>query len=101
MAYRDSRVTLQQQAGHRTADDLAATNDNRVGAGDFNIVSVQQLNDSSRRTGHKARTAHGQQPYVCRMKGINVLPGIDGLNDYRVIDLLRQWQLHEDAIYRV
>ena len=41
-----------------------------------------------------------QQTDVFGMKGVYVLRGGDGPDDCPLVDLFRQGQLHEDAVYR-
>ena len=40
----DSGVAREQQQRHRLADNLAAANDDRAGAGDRDLLSIEQCN---------------------------------------------------------
>ena len=71
-----------------------------VGPGDRDVVAQQQLLDAVRRAGQEPRPALHDPAHVLGMEGVDVLQRIDGLEHPRLVDLLRQRQLHQDAVDR-
>src|SRR5829696_7583205 len=91
-------VSLEEQLGHRTSDDLAATNHTSIHPSHLDTEIVKQLNDPCGRAGYKYRPAHRQLARVYRMKTIDVLCGIDRLDDLRFINRRGQRKLSQDPI---
>ena len=94
-------AALHEHDRHRLADDVAAAHDHHVPAGDLDVVAHQQLLNAVRRAGQEPRPALHDAAHVLRMKGIDVLQRVDGVQHARVVDLLRQRQLHQDAVDRL
>src|SRR5882762_10091448 len=91
-------MPLQQQAGYRPADDLTAADYARVRAGNFDLVAIQQLNDSRWSAWNESGTTHCQQTYVRRVEGIHVLRWIDCFKNRGLVNLFWQRQLNQDAV---
>lgn len=80
VAHRDGGVRPLEQLGHRRADDLAATDDDGVGAGDRNARTSDQLHAAVRRARQKtaevpdgnATLVHGVQTVgkACTIKAV-------------------------------
>ena len=60
----------------------------------------QQFTDPQRRARHEPRRTDREEADVERVKAVDVLQGIDPLDDGRLVDLLGQRQLHQDAVDR-
>ncbi len=73
MADRHGGVPVQQQQGHRLADDVAPPDDDRPRARDRDLRSLQQLDDSRRRAGDQRRPILDQTSNVDRVKAVHVL----------------------------
>ena len=61
-------------------------------------VSRQQRHAAVRRAGAQRRALQHQAADVVRMKAVDVLQRIDALGDALRVDVLRQRQLHQDAV---
>ena len=85
---------------HRLADDIAATDDDRLLTVHGNIRQFQHADAAGRRAGHKPRLPGHQPTDIDRMEPIDILGRIDAVEDlgFTVSNLLRQWQLHQDAV---
>ena len=100
----DGGVARQQQLRHRLADDVGAADDDRLGAGERPVQglrgAVDQHHAAGRRAGHERalQRPRRQQAGVERVKTVNVLARIDGLQHLFGVYLPRQRQLHEDAV---
>jgi hypothetical protein len=92
------RVGVQQQQRHRLADDLAAAQHHRPAARELDLVALQQLHDPRRRAGHEARALLDQQAHVRRMEAVDVLVRAHVVEHALRVHLLRQRQLHQDAV---
>ena len=95
-----ARAALHEHDGHRLADDVAAAHHHDVGPGDCDVVPQQHLLDAVGRAGQKSRPALHDPAHVLGMEGVDVLERIDGLRARVLVDLLRQRQLHQDAVDR-
>ena len=100
----DGRVAplplLKQQKRHRLAHDLRPAQDDRMGPPGLDAGVDQQLADAQRRARHEPRRPGRQQAEVERVKAVDVLERRNPLDDGRLVDLLRQRQLHQDAMNR-
>src|ERR1041385_7364799 len=98
MADGHRRMPLQEQTRDWSSDDLTAPYDAGVRAGDFNLVSIQQFNDSGWSARNESRPAHREVTYVRRMKGIHIFGWIDSFNYFRVVDLFRKRKLNQNPV---
>ena len=98
MANRHGCVFLKQQTRDRPSHDLAAAYNARVGAGDFDLISFEQLDNSRGRARHKSRPAHRQQPDIRGMKSVDIFFRRHCLDDHSLINMPWQWQLHQNSI---
>ena len=92
---------MQQQQRHRFADDVAPADDDRVLPGERDPLALEQLDAAERRARHERRPFLDQPADIFRMKPVDVLCGIDGVEHA----LLRtrphrrgQRRLHEDRV---
>src|SRR5665811_1646510 len=99
MADRDRAVLSKKKQRRRLADVIAPADYDCVSALQFGAATLKELDHSRRRAGHKAGQSDCQPAHACRMKPVNVLIGIDA-QDYTVlVDMSRQRQLHQQAVY--
>ena len=93
-------VAVQQQHGNGNADDVAATNNNRVLSCDLHTVPIEQLDASLGSARHEQRftALHGQLTNVEGMETIHVLLDGDGVQDSLFVDVLGERQLNEDSV---
>ena len=102
MAERDSRVRarvfLHQDRRDRLAHDIRAPADNDVLPGRRVAAAVQQLHDPGRRGGPRARLAPQQAAEAHRRHAVGVLLRVDRVDDRVLVELLRQGELHQDAV---
>jgi hypothetical protein len=74
-------VLLQQQQRHRLADDVAAADHDRLGAGELDARALEQVDDSIGRAGLEALRADDQPADVDRVEAVDVLVGVDRGDD--------------------
>src|SRR6266571_2129566 len=98
MANCNRGMTLKEQTCNWPSDDLTAPDYARISAGNLNLISIQQLNNSRGRARHESRPTHRQQTDIRRMKSINVFGRIDGFDGDRIVNLFWQRQLHENPV---
>src|SRR6185369_17871825 len=98
MTDRDRRISLQQQLGHRTSDDLAASNNTGIRAADLDLIIVEQLNHSSGGAWHEHRPSHCKPACIHRMETVDVFHRIDGLDDLRLVNPGRQRKLSKNTV---
>ena len=96
----DGRVGLQQQRGDRLADEVGAADDDGLGAGQVDVVALEQLHAAERRAGPQAREVLGQQAGRDRRQAVDVLARGDLGRQLRAVDVLRRRQLEQDAADR-
>ena len=60
---------------------------------------MQNLNAAVRSARQIARAALDQQADIFGVEAIDVLPRIHRLEDALLVDVCRQWNLHQDAVY--
>ena len=99
MGDRHRRILRQQQLRHRLADDVGAADHHRFQAGERRMHGLGQQHAAERRARHQRRQAAGEPPDIERMEAVDVLGRIDGGDDLLRVDLLRQRQLHQDAVH--
>ena len=92
---------LQEQQGHRLADDFAASDDDRPPARDRDLLPVEQLHDAGWRARRERRAALDQPADILRVKRIDVPGWIDGVEHTLRLgfgDSGRQRGLDENAV---
>ena len=98
VADRHGRVLVEQQHRDGLAHDVAAAHDHCVLAGDGNAAALENLDDSGGRAGRERRPAGQQTACIHGMKAVDVLGGIDGVEQGLGIDLRGQRQLDQNAV---
>ena len=100
MADRHRAARHQQLERHRPADDVRLPDDHRVLADEILAGLREQAHAAVRRARTQHRALQHQPADVVRMEAVDVLARIDALGHALRIDLLRQRQLHQDAVDR-
>ena len=62
------------------------------------VVPPQQLADAEGGGGDKARQSDGEFADVGRVEAVHVLFGVNRLDHLLCVDMLRQWQLDDEAV---
>src|SRR5262245_22095604 len=96
-----SRIAVQEQQRHRLADDVTASDDDSVPAGNRNLFPIEQLDNPRRRAGDENRSLLHQATHVDRRQPVYVLLRRDRI-EYALLGpgahRLRQRRLNEDAV---
>src|SRR5712692_377449 len=98
MADGDGGVGVHEQKGHGFADDVAAAEDDGVGAFDGDAVTAKNLHASRGSAGDESGAAADETTEIYRMKTVNVFCGIDGFENALGVDLGREGKLDENAV---
>src|SRR4029077_6257240 len=98
MADSDSGVGMHQEQCHGFADDVATAENNGVCAFDGDAVAAKNLHAACGRAGDESGAAADQTTEAYWMKAVNVLRGIDSLENALGVDLGREGKLDENAI---
>ena len=101
MGNRDGAAFVEQQPGHRLADDVRSPDDHRVEPGKLAQPVLEQHQAAERRAGDEARKAGGEPSRILDVEAIDILRRIDGVDHRTFVDLRRQGQLDEDAVHRI
>ena len=92
------RCLLEQYIGDRLAHDVAPADNDHLGALNLGAGTDKQLLDASRGAGHIVRLAYHQLAHVHRVEAVNILLGVDGVEDFLLVEVLGQRQLDQDAV---
>jgi hypothetical protein len=95
---RHRRVGGEQQLRHGLADDVAAPDDHRVRAAQRGAALGDEAHRASRRAGHEPGPPTREQAGVDRVEAVDVFLGGDRVEHRELADVLRQRELHEDAV---
>ena len=87
-----------EQRGHWPANDVGATDDKGLGAGNIAERMLEQAQAAQRGAGDKAGQASGEATGVDGVKAIDIFGGIYRRDHLPGIDMGRQRKLDEDAI---
>ena len=79
MADRHGGIARRQERRHRLAHDLAAAENDGAAARERDRMLVEQLENTGRCAGDKARPALVKQADVLRMEAVDVLLRVDGV----------------------
>ena len=94
----DGGAGKQQFEGHRPADDVGGTHHDRLHPVQVAAGLLEQPHYPVGRAGAQARPANRQAADIGRMKAVDILVGIDALDDRVGAQVVRQGQLHQDAV---
>src|ERR1700682_2925894 len=98
MADGDGRVGMHEEKRHGFADNVAAAEDDGIGAFDLDVIASQNFHAASGRAGNKAGAPADEATEVDGMKSIDVFGRIDGFEDALGVDLGRERELNKDAV---
>ena len=99
MADGDGGVGVHEEEGHGFADNVAAAEDDGVGAFDGNIVATEDFHAAGGSAGDEAWAAADQTAQIYGMKAVDVFRGIDGFENALGIDLGREGKLNQNAVH--
>jgi len=99
MRNRHRGVFVEQQLQQGTADQIGAADDDGVHAFQRRMHALGQDDAAERRAGRERGKSAGETPGVVRMQSIDVLGGIDGVDDRLSMQRFRQRQLHQNAMH--
>ena len=94
-------MSVQEHHGHRLAHDVTTADHNCVRALQLDVVLPEQRHHPERRCWHVRRIAEVEVPGVERVEAVDVLDGLDSADDARLVGVLRERELDEDAVDRV
>ena len=94
----DGAAGQQQLHGHRATDDIGGADDYSVHAVQVLTGALQQGHDAFWRAGAQKRNALGQAADVVGVETVDVFIWADAFEQQRGIQMLRKWQLQENAV---
>ena len=98
MANSNRAVLLKQKQCHRLADYVTATDNHALLAGWIYLVKFKQLHNARRRTREKIVLSKHYFADVFGVEGVNVLVGIDTVDNLVFANMLGQRELNENAV---
>jgi hypothetical protein len=101
VADRHRGVGAEQEREHRPADQVGPSNDHRLLAGRIHSGGSQQLHDSSRCAGHEPGLPARQAAGADRRQAVDVLLGVERVDDRVGVDLIRHRQLNQDPVHLI
>ena len=87
-----------QELRHWFADDVRPADHDGVEAAEAAELLLQQMEAAERRARHEGREARRQPSCIDGVKPVDILRGIDRLDDAGCVDLRRKRKLDEDAV---
>ena len=101
MTNRNGAICVQEQLRHRFADDVGAPHDHRFFTGKIAQSVLQHHETAERRTRYHSVAAGRQTTRVDHMEPVGILGRIDRIDHRLLVDLIREGQLHQNAVNRV
>lgn len=98
MADGDGGVGVHEKESHGLADDITAAEDDGVGAGEGNLIAVENLHAAGGSAGDEAGTSADEAAEIHGMETVNIFGGIDGFEYALGVDLFGKRELNEDAV---
>ncbi len=98
MANRDRGIGVHEEQSHGFADDVAAAEDDSVGAFDLDFIAAQNFHAAGGSTGHEAGASADEAAEIDGMETVHVFGGIDGFQDALGVHLWREGKLDENAV---
>ena len=99
MRDRHRRVLVEQQLHQRAADQIGAADHDGVHAFQRGMHALGQDDAAERRAWRQRGKAAGEAPGIVGMQAVDILGGIDRVDDRFGVDRFRQRQLHENAVH--
>ena len=99
MRNRHGGVFMEQQLHQGPPDQIGAPDHDRVHAFKRSMHALRKDDAAEWRAGRERDKAAGEPPGIVRMQPIDVLGGIDGVDDGFRVQRFRQRQLHQDAMH--
>ncbi|MNN44578.1 hypothetical protein D3C81_1588740 [compost metagenome] len=98
MAHGHCGILALKQQGYRLADNVAATDYNRVLAGHSGAGAFDQLDHTCWRAGQEAVIPDNQVPHIDRMEAVHIFFYSDGINYSLLVNVLRKRKLNQNPV---
>ncbi len=98
MANRDRGIGVHEEQSHGFSDDVAAAEDDSVGAFDLDFIAAQNFHAAGGSASYEAGASADEAAEIDGMETVNVLGGIDGFQDALGVHLWREGKLDENAV---
>ena len=102
MAHRNSGIAvllLHHQLRHWLTNDVATAKHNALLTRSGDAVTLQKGEDTQRRGRDETRQSDGHTPHVDGMETVYVFAIIHCLDNFLLVDVLRQGQLHDKSVH--
>ncbi len=100
MRNRHGGIFVEQQLQQRTPDQIGAADHDRVHALERGMHAPGQDDAAERRARRQRRKSAGKPAGIVRMQPVDILGGIDGVDDGFGMKRFRQRQLHQNAVHQ-
>ncbi len=94
----DSSIGVHEEKSHGLADDVAAAEDDGVGAFDLDVVAAQNFHAARGSAGNQAGASADEPAEVDGVEAVHVFGGIDGFQDALGIDLRGKRELNQNTV---
>ena len=91
---------LDHHGGHGLAYDVAPSDDHHVLPSRLDARPHQHLLDAGGRGGEEVGVAYEHPADVPGMEAVDVLRRVDGVDDGLLVDVVGQWELHQEPVDR-
>ena len=91
-------LLLHHQLSHRLTNDVRTSEDDTLLAAGLNVITLQKRDDTKRGGRDETRQTNRHTSHVDGMETIDILTIVNRLDDLLLVDMLRQGQLHDEAI---
>ena len=98
MANGNGGVGVHEQERHGFANNVAAAENDSVGAFDGDMVATENFHAAGGGAGHEAGASANEAAEIDGVETVNVFGGVDGFEDALGVDLFGKRELDEDAV---
>ena len=92
-------IPVQKEFGNRLAHDIASADHHGFLARNLHARLVEQSDDALRGAGEDAGLVEPEARHILRMETVHILFGGDGSDNLLLVNVLRERQLHQDAVH--
>ena len=101
MSDRHCAAVLQQQLGHRFANDVGTADNNSIQPGKRSKLITQKQQTAKRCAGNQRILAGCEPASIHHVKAVNILVRCDRVDHCRLVNLLGQRKLHKNPVNRI
>jgi hypothetical protein len=94
----DGGVGMHEEKRHWFADDVAAAEDDGVGAFDLDFVAAQDFHAAGGSAGDQAGASADEAAEIDRMETVHVFGRVNGFENAFGVNLRGKWKLNENAV---